>query len=57
MPTVGINRKASDRVESGHPWIFASDVLNRGELQPEDLSRRRHLRVVPTLLCAAFRKG
>lgn len=32
--TVRVNRKAADRVHSGHPWIFSSDVLDRGEAQP-----------------------
>ena len=36
MPSVRINRKAVSRIESGHPWIFASDVLDRGEAQPGD---------------------
>jgi len=36
MPTVRINRKAVSRIESGHPWLFASDVLDRGEAQPGD---------------------
>jgi 23S rRNA (cytosine1962-C5)-methyltransferase len=27
---VRVNRKASDRVRSGHPWIFSSDVTGRG---------------------------
>lgn len=31
MHTVRVNRKATDRVASGHPWIFASDVIHRGE--------------------------
>ena len=31
MHTVRVSRKASDRIASGHPWIFASDVLDRGE--------------------------
>ncbi|HEX4809704.1 MAG TPA: class I SAM-dependent rRNA methyltransferase [Bryobacteraceae bacterium] len=39
LPTVRVNRKASDRVESGHPWIFASDVLDRGEAKPGDAVR------------------
>ncbi|HLG97677.1 MAG TPA: class I SAM-dependent rRNA methyltransferase [Bryobacteraceae bacterium] len=26
-----MNRKAANRVASGHPWIFASDVLDRAE--------------------------
>ncbi len=29
--TVRVNRKAENRVASGHPWIFASDVVDRGE--------------------------
>lgn len=31
MHTVRVNRKAADRVASGHPWIFASDVVDRGD--------------------------
>jgi len=26
-----VNRKAANRVEAGHPWIFASDLLDRGQ--------------------------
>lgn len=37
--TVRINRKGADRITSGHPWIFASDVLDRGEAQPGDVVR------------------
>ncbi len=37
MPaTVRINRKGAERVASGHPWIFASDVLDRGAAAPGD---------------------
>jgi 23S rRNA (cytosine1962-C5)-methyltransferase len=36
VPTVRVNRKAADRVFSGHPWIFSSDILDRGEAQPGD---------------------
>ncbi|HLJ45742.1 MAG TPA: class I SAM-dependent rRNA methyltransferase [Bryobacteraceae bacterium] len=32
--TVRVNRKASDRIASGHPWIFVSDVLDRGDAEP-----------------------
>jgi 23S rRNA (cytosine1962-C5)-methyltransferase len=39
MPTVRVNRKAADRVRSGHPWIFASDVVDRGEARPGDAVR------------------
>jgi len=28
---VRVSRKAAGRVASGHPWIFASDVLDRGQ--------------------------
>jgi 23S rRNA (cytosine1962-C5)-methyltransferase len=30
MNEVRVNRKAADRVASGHPWIFASDITDRG---------------------------
>lgn len=32
--TVRVNRKAADRLASGHLWIFASDILDRGAAQP-----------------------
>jgi 23S rRNA (cytosine1962-C5)-methyltransferase len=31
--------KAADRVSSGHPWIFTSDVMNAGDAQPGDAVR------------------
>jgi len=31
---VRVNRKAADRVANGHPWIFASDLTDRGGAQP-----------------------
>jgi 23S rRNA (cytosine1962-C5)-methyltransferase len=31
LTTVRVNRKAADRVASGHPWIFTSDVVDRGQ--------------------------
>jgi 23S rRNA (cytosine1962-C5)-methyltransferase len=34
MNEVRVNRKAAGRVESGHPWIFSSDVTDRGGAQP-----------------------
>ncbi|MEO8051637.1 MAG: class I SAM-dependent rRNA methyltransferase [Acidobacteriota bacterium] len=34
MTTVRVNRKAADRVASGHPWIFVSDVVDRGDAAP-----------------------
>ncbi len=36
MHTVIVNKKAAGRVESGHPWIFTSDVVERGEAKPGD---------------------
>jgi 23S rRNA (cytosine1962-C5)-methyltransferase len=30
MNEVRVNRKAADRAASGHPWIFASDITDRG---------------------------
>jgi 23S rRNA (cytosine1962-C5)-methyltransferase len=34
MNEVRVNRKAAGRVASGHPWIFSSDVTDRGQAQP-----------------------
>ena len=39
FPTVRVNRKAEGRVASGHPWIFSSDVIDRGDAQPGDCVR------------------
>lgn len=36
MHTVRVNSKAAGRVASGHPWIFSSDVIDRGQAQPGD---------------------
>jgi len=36
---VRVNRKAADRIASGHLWVFASDVTDRGEAQPGDAVR------------------
>jgi len=33
---VRVSRKGADRILSGHPWIFASDVENRAAAQPGD---------------------
>jgi 23S rRNA (cytosine1962-C5)-methyltransferase len=33
LHTVRINRKGANRIASGHPWIFSSDLLDRGEAQ------------------------
>jgi 23S rRNA (cytosine1962-C5)-methyltransferase len=34
MNEVRVNRKAADRVASGHPWVFASDVSATNGAQP-----------------------
>jgi len=34
MNQVTVNRKAAGRVASGHPWIFSTDVTDRGQAQP-----------------------
>jgi len=39
LQTVRVNRKAADRAASGHPWIFSSDLTDRGESQPGDAVR------------------
>ena len=39
MTTVRVNRKAAERAASGHPWIFASDVVDRGDAAPGDAVR------------------
>lgn len=36
LKTVRINRKGADRIASGHPWVFSSDVLDRGAALPGD---------------------
>jgi 23S rRNA (cytosine1962-C5)-methyltransferase len=33
---VRVNRKAAERLQNGHLWVFASDVIDRGEAQPGD---------------------
>jgi 23S rRNA (cytosine1962-C5)-methyltransferase len=33
---VRVNRKAAERLEDGHLWVFASDLVDRGEAQPGD---------------------
>lgn len=34
MQAVRINRKGAGRVESGHPWVFASDIVDAGGAEP-----------------------
>ena len=39
LPLVRATRKGADRVLSGHPWIFSSDIADRGEAQAGDVVR------------------
>jgi 23S rRNA (cytosine1962-C5)-methyltransferase len=39
LQTITVNRKAAGRIASGHPWIFRSDLLSTGEVQPGDTVR------------------
>jgi 23S rRNA (cytosine1962-C5)-methyltransferase len=39
LATVRVNRKGADRAASGHPWIFSSDVVDRGDAAPGDAVR------------------
>jgi 23S rRNA (cytosine1962-C5)-methyltransferase len=39
MNSVRVNRKAADRAASGHPWIFSSDITDRGESEPGGVVR------------------
>ncbi|MCC7346208.1 MAG: class I SAM-dependent rRNA methyltransferase [Variibacter sp.] len=34
MTEIRVNRRAAERVESGHPWVFASDVEERAGAAP-----------------------
>jgi 23S rRNA (cytosine1962-C5)-methyltransferase len=34
MIDIRVNRKAAERVASGHPWIFTSDITDRDGVQP-----------------------
>jgi 23S rRNA (cytosine1962-C5)-methyltransferase len=39
LTTIEVNRKAAGRAAAGHPWIFSSDVVDRGDAQPGDTVR------------------
>lgn len=39
MNAVTVNRKAAARWASGHPWIYSSDVTDRGNAQPGETVR------------------
>ena len=39
MNSVRVNRKAAGRVDSGHPWIFKSDVVDSAEAVPGEIVR------------------
>jgi 23S rRNA (cytosine1962-C5)-methyltransferase len=36
LKTVRISRKGADRLASGHPWVFVSDVVDRGGAEAGD---------------------
>ena len=36
MHPIRVNRKGADRVAAGHPWIFASDIIDRGDAHAGD---------------------
>jgi len=36
LAPISVNQKGADRALSGHPWIYASDVVDRGSAQPGD---------------------
>lgn len=36
LPVVRVNRRAAERIHSGHLWIFASDVTHVGSARPGD---------------------
>ena len=37
VPTVRVSRKGADRIANGHPWIYASDVIDRAAAAPGDV--------------------
>lgn len=37
LTTVRVNQKGAGRVANGHPWIFSSDIADRGDAQPGDV--------------------
>jgi 23S rRNA (cytosine1962-C5)-methyltransferase len=39
LPAVRVSRKGAGRIASGHPWVFASDVTERGDAAPGDVVR------------------
>lgn len=39
LPTVRVNRRGADRLRSGHLWVFASDIADRGVAEPGDAVR------------------
>jgi 23S rRNA (cytosine1962-C5)-methyltransferase len=39
MLTVRVNRKAADRVASGHPWVFSSDITDSSDVTDRGDSR------------------
>lgn len=47
MNEVRVNRRAAGRVASGHPWIFAEDIVDLDGVQPGEVVRVNDLRGRP----------
>jgi 23S rRNA (cytosine1962-C5)-methyltransferase len=46
LNTVRVNRKGADRAAAGHPWIFSSDVTDRGDARLGDSQSGEAVRVI-----------
>ena len=46
MRSVKVNRKAADRIASGHPWIFASDIVERAGVEAGEAVQVIDFRIV-----------
>lgn len=38
MGTLTVNQKGKKRIENGHPWVFASDIIKAENLEPGDVT-------------------
>ena len=38
MGTLVVNKKGRKRIQSGHPWVFASDILEARDVAPGDVT-------------------
>jgi 23S rRNA (cytosine1962-C5)-methyltransferase len=39
VESITVSRRGAERITSGHPWVYASDVSNRANAQPGDAVR------------------